>query len=84
MSLYWLMRAGRGRLSRDRIKQKDGVDEDGVAKSMKCSRRLEKTREFLKLNEESASVLLDGLNKMKLGMDLIRFNSSSRNLSWLL
>lgn len=70
MSLYWLMRAGRGRLSGDRIKQKDGVDEDGVAKS----RRLEKTREFLKLNEESASMLLDGLNKMKLGMDLIRFN----------
>lgn len=49
----------------------------------KSSRRLEKTREFLKLNEESASVLLDGLNKMKLGMDLIRFNYSSRNLSWL-
>lgn len=75
MSLYWLMRAGRERISRDRIKEKEGVGEEGVAKSMgKSPRRLEKTREFFKLNEESASVLLDGLNKMKLGMDLIRFN----------
>lgn len=75
MSLYWLMRAGRERISRDRIKEKDGVGEEGVAKSMgKSSRRLEKTREFFTLNEESALVLLDGLNKMKLGMDLIRFN----------
>lgn len=44
MSLYWLMRAGRERISRDRIKPKDGVDEEEVAKSVgKSSRRLEKT-----------------------------------------
>lgn len=44
MSWYWLMRAGRERISGDRIKPKDGVDEEVVAKSMgKSSRRLEKT-----------------------------------------
>lgn len=42
--MYWLMRVGRERISGDRIKPKDGVDEKVVAKSMgKSSRRLERT-----------------------------------------
>lgn len=64
------MSVGRGRPSGDRIKLKDGANEEEVAKSIgKSSPRLEKTQEFWKLKEESASVLLGGLNKMKLGAD---------------
>lgn len=64
------MRVGRERTSGERIKLKNGADKEEEAKSMgKSSIRLEKAWEVWKPSTESASVLLDGLNKMKLGTD---------------